>query len=67
MNKLRNAIEVAAQNSHASPSRASGDPAGTAETPANSTADDLQELADLHQKGLLTGEQFEAAKSKLLG
>jgi Short C-terminal domain len=32
-----------------------------------SVADQLQQLAGLHQQGVLTDEEFAAAKSKLLG
>jgi hypothetical protein len=32
-----------------------------------STADELRKLADLHTEGLLTKEEFEAAKAKILG
>jgi hypothetical protein len=36
-------------------------------TPATSISDELTKLADLHSKGLLTDEEFQSAKSKLLG
>lgn len=35
--------------------------------PANSTADEIQKLAELMEKGLLSQEEFQAAKNKLLG
>ena len=40
-------------------------------TPSGSSAgdnlDELEKLADLHEKGILTDEEFAAAKAKILG
>ena len=42
--------------------------APTAAAPASSaTVDQLKQLADLHQQGVLTDSEFAAAKAKLLG
>ena len=38
----------------------------TAGTPGDSTADQLSKLADLKSRGVLTDEEFEAEKAKLL-
>ena len=35
--------------------------------PAKDTTAELQKLADLHKQGVLTDEEFAAAKKKLLG
>ena len=48
------AQQVAAQQAAAAP-------------PADDTLSQLQQLADLKQQGLLTDEEFSAAKAKLLG
>jgi Short C-terminal domain/Phospholipase_D-nuclease N-terminal len=37
-----------------------------AASPGVSTADELTKLADLHDRGVITAEQFEAQKAKLL-
>jgi membrane protease subunit (stomatin/prohibitin family) len=43
-------------------------PAPAAAAPASSaTVDQLKQLADLHQQGMLTDAEFAAAKAKLLG
>ncbi len=43
-------------------------PAPAATAPASSaTVDQLKQLADLHQQGVLTDSEFAAAKAKLLG
>jgi hypothetical protein len=44
-------------------------PAAAPAAPAagNSMADQLGQLADLHQQGVLTDDEFAAAKAKLLG
>jgi membrane protease subunit (stomatin/prohibitin family) len=43
-------------------------PAPAAAAPASSaTIDQLKQLSDLHQQGVLTDAEFTAAKSKLLG
>ena len=36
-------------------------------TPASSTADELRMLAELHQTGALTDDEFTAAKPRVLG
>ena len=36
-------------------------------TPASSTADELRMLAELHQTGALTDDEFTAAKARVLG
>ena len=38
-----------------------------AAAPAKDTTAELQKLADLHKSGVLTDEEFAAAKKKLLG
>ncbi|HEY1776687.1 MAG TPA: SHOCT domain-containing protein [Solirubrobacteraceae bacterium] len=40
---------------------------GGAAAGSSSTADDLHKLADLRERGVLTDEEFERAKSKVLG
>ena len=42
-------------------------PAPAAPAAGNSMADQLGQLADLHQQGVLTDDEFAAAKAKLLG
>jgi len=42
-------------------------PAAAAATPADDTTAELERLAQLHQSGALTDDEFAAAKSKLLG
>ena len=42
-------------------------PAAAAAAPADDTSAKLQELADLHAKGVLSDEEFAAAKAKALG
>ena len=39
----------------------------TVPTPNASTADELRKLADLHEQGVLTDEEFAAQKAQLLG
>ncbi len=39
----------------------------TAAQPGNATANQLERLAELHGRGALTGEEFAAAKAKILG
>lgn len=39
----------------------------TVAAPTTSKFDDLQKLADLHEQGILTKEEFEAEKKKILG
>ena len=42
-------------------------PAASPAAPADDTSAKLQELADLHAKGVLSDEEFAAAKAKALG
>ena len=42
-------------------------PPPPAPSAAESQMDDLQRLADLHSQGVLTDEEFAAAKAKVLG
>ena len=42
-------------------------PAAAPAAPADDTSAKLQELADLHAKGVLSDEEFAAAKGKALG
>jgi hypothetical protein len=42
-------------------------PAPAAAAPADDTTAELERLAQLHQSGALTDDEFAAAKSKLLG
>ena len=42
-------------------------PAAAPAAPADDTSARLQELADLHAKGVLSDEEFAAAKAKALG
>jgi hypothetical protein len=42
-------------------------PPAAAPAAGSSMADQLGQLADLHQKGVLTDDEFAAAKAKLLG
>ena len=42
-------------------------PAAPAAAPAKDVTAELQKLADLHKSGVLTDEEFSAAKKKLLG
>jgi hypothetical protein len=42
-------------------------PAAAAPAAGSSMADQLGQLADLHQQGVLTDDEFAAAKAKLLG
>jgi hypothetical protein len=42
-------------------------PPSSAAAPADSLTDQLQRLADLKAQGILTDEEFTAAKAKLLG
>ena len=42
-------------------------PAAAPAAPADDTSAKLEELADLHAKGVLSDEEFAAAKAKALG
>jgi hypothetical protein len=55
--QLRTALEQAIAERHA--------PAAPA--PATSVADELAKLAELHQQGILTDQEFAAQKQRLLG
>lgn len=44
-----------------------GQPAQAAPSAADSDLDELQKLADLHAQGVLSDEEFAAAKAKILG
>jgi hypothetical protein len=46
---------------------ASAPPPAAAPPAAPSVADQIGQLADLHQQGILTDDEFAAAKAKLLG
>jgi hypothetical protein len=48
------------------PSPAAPDPA-TASAPSSAMLDQLNQLATLHQQGVLTDDEFTAAKAKLFG
>ena len=49
------------------PSQPAAAPAPAAAAPADDTSAKLEELADLHAKGVLSDEEFAAAKAKALG
>jgi len=49
------------------PAAAPAAPAPAAPAAGSSMADQLGQLADLHQRGVLTDDEFAAAKAKLLG
>jgi multidrug resistance efflux pump len=54
-----------AKQQGAAEAMAAAPPAATA--PAKDVTTELQKLADLHKSGVLTDEEFTAAKKKLLG
>jgi Short C-terminal domain len=54
-----------AQQQYAPPPQQAPPPAAPAAGP--SMADQLQQIADLHQQGVLSDDEFAAAKAKLLG
>ena len=54
-------LEAQQQPQQAQAAPAAAAPAGSA------TVDQLKQLADLHQQGVLTDSEFAAAKAKLLG
>ena len=58
------AVEQARQEGAAS---AQQQPAAAAAPPAGGIDAELKKLADLHKQGILTDEEFAAAKKKLLG
>ena len=53
------------QQAQAQPMQAA--PAAPAAAPPKDVTAELQKLADLHKSGVLTDEEFTAAKKKLLG
>ena len=59
------AVEQAKQQGAAEAMAAA--PAAPAAAPAKDVTAELQKLADLHKSGVLTDEEFSAAKKKLLG
>jgi hypothetical protein len=59
------AVEQAKQQGAAEAMAAA--PAAPAAAPAKDVTAELQKLADLHKSGVLTDEEFAAAKKKLLG
>ncbi len=59
------AVEQAKQQGAAEAMAAA--PAAPAAAPARDVTAELQKLADLHKSGVLTDEEFSAAKKKLLG
>ena len=65
------AVSGAATRAHnrntPSQSAAAPAPAVAPAAPADDTSAKLQELADLHAKGVLSDEEFAAAKAKALG
>lgn len=64
------AVSGAATRAHNrnTPSQPAAAPAPAAPAaPADDTSAKLQELADLHAKGVLSDEEFAAAKAKALG
>jgi len=64
------AVSGAATRAHNrnTPSQSAAAPAPAAPAaPADDTSAKLEELADLHAKGVLSDEEFAAAKAKALG
>jgi len=63
------AVSGAATRAHNrnTPSQPAAAPAPAAAAPADDTSAKLEELADLHAKGVLSDEEFAAAKAKALG
>ena len=59
------AVEQAKQQGAAEAMAAA--PAAPAAAPAKDVTSELQKLADLHKSGVLTDEEFAAAKKKILG
>jgi len=59
------AVEQAKQQGAAEAMAAA--PAAPAPAPTKDVTAELQKLADLHKSGVLTDEEFTAAKKKLLG
>ena len=55
--------QAQAQQAQAAPAA----PAAPAAAPTKDVTAELQKLADLHKSGVLTDEEFAAAKKKLLG
>jgi multidrug resistance efflux pump len=59
------AVEQAKQQGAAEAMAAA--PAAPAAAPIKDVTSELQKLADLHKSGVLTNEEFAAAKKKILG
>ena len=59
------AVETAKQQGAAEAMAAA--PAAPAAAPTKDVTAELQKLADMHKSGVLTDEEFAAAKKKLLG
>ena len=59
------AVETAKQQGAAEAMAAA--PAAPAAAPPKDVTTELQKLADMHKSGVLTDEEFAAAKKKLLG
>ncbi len=55
------------ENAQQPPAYAPPPPPAAPEPPADNLADELQRLADLKAQGILTDDEFAAAKAKLLG
>jgi hypothetical protein len=55
------------QQGQQAPPQQEAPPQAAAPAAGPSMADQLQQIADLHQQGVLSDEEFTAAKAKLLG
>ena len=67
MGIVRKAATAAAVSGAATRAHNRNTPSQPAAAPADDTSAKLQELADLHAKGVLSDEEFAAAKAKALG
>ena len=67
MGIVRKAATAAAVSGAATRAHNRNTPAAAPAAPADDTSAKLQELADLHAKGVLSDEEFAAAKAKALG
>ncbi len=65
--KQQGAEEAKAQAAKAPANPAAPAPASAAAGPATDVTAQLQKLADLHKSGVLSDEEFSAAKKKILG
>ena len=61
------AVTAAVEHARASGASTPSASAAPAAVPTTSTADELAKIADLHDRGALTDEEFAAAKAKILG